>query len=257
MGTAEEQVGGFGLRNPGVRRYHVWFALSFGAGAGVLPPFGAQTIAGWVGGIVGSFVAAVVISGVGLLAVRSLDDWRPPTEAHEGVPDTRIITGLFLLICLQLFIFGTQISVDLGPQAIVYLLAPLNLLVAGAILWDLYSLSRQGIEWESTDYGYAVLALLVGFAGGLGYWYRRGRVRSAWFAAQESDDEGVAEDDEGSATVDADAAVDAEPSASDEQVGSEPVDSDDAVTDDGAPTGSDDTDSASAKRDDTDIDDRE
>ncbi|WP_336022510.1 hypothetical protein [Halobellus salinisoli] len=265
MGTAEEQVGGIGLRPPGIRRHHVWFAISFGAGAAILPPTGAQTIAGWVGGVVGSFVAAILILVVSLFAVRSLDEWRPPTESREGVPDTHVIKAVFLLICVQLFVFGTQISVDLGPRAIVYLLAPLNVLVSGTILWDMYSLSGQGIEWDSTDYGYAALALLVGFAGGFGYWYRRGRARSAWFDARESETEADGDDaeaetgdvSEGTDEVTASAASEAE-SASGESTETSTEQPDAASgRDEASATERSDPTTASAEQDDTDVDDRE
>lgn len=193
----EEEGRRFDLGNVGVRWYHVGFALAFGLGTAIFPPSGVDTIAGWVGGAVGSFVTTFLLSGIVLLGVRSFDNWRPPKEPREGVPSSGTAYLLFLLISLQLFVFGTEISVGLDLRAMLYLLAPTNLLVSGVVLGDMLRLRGQGIEWETVDFGYPAVALVMGFVGGLGYWYRRGRARSEWYEKQAS-----AEEDEGSATED-------------------------------------------------------
>lgn len=202
MGTVEKRTGRIGLGDLGIRWYHIGFAFSFGIGTAIFPPSGVGTIAGWIGGALGSLVTSLVLSGAILFAVRSFDEWRPPSEPQQDRPDTRLVTVLFGLLCLQLFIFGTQISVDLGPAAIVLLLAPFNLLVAAVLLGDMHSLRKQGIEWETADYAYPVIALVVGFVGGLGYWYRRGRRRAAWDAGTSEQETTAADTD----TAESDAA---------------------------------------------------
>lgn len=189
MGTVEEQPEQTGSWDLGLERYHIWFALSFWLGTAILPPSGATTIAGWIGGAIGSLVTTLVIFGVGLFAIRSLDDWRPPTDPELARPETSLRTLLFAFLCVQLFLFGTQVVVDLGIQAIVMVLAPLNVIVSALVLGDMFLLGKQGIEWDSLDYGYAAVALIVGFVGGLGYWFQRGRKRTAWAQAQQDSEE--------------------------------------------------------------------
>jgi len=187
-----------------VKWYHIAFALSFGIGASLLPPSGVVTIAGWIGGALGSLTTTFIVSGVLLYAVRSFDDWRPNQLIEADTPNSRLKTLLFILICLELFVFGTQVAVNLDWVAVVVMLGPLNLFISVSIAGDMILLQRQGLEWETADYVYPIVALIVGFVGGLGYWYRRGRHRSHWLEqheAQASDAKSGEEETEDSESV--------------------------------------------------------
>lgn len=161
----------------GIRWHHVGFTLAIGIGTAVLPPAGAVTIAGWIGGAVGAMMAASGVAGAILIGVRLADDWRP-ADISGYAPDSRLRYVVFGTIALQLFVFGTALAA--GPKVTIILLvvAPLNILITGAILADVYRLRDRDIGWGVAAFGYAAAALFGGFIGGLAYWYLRGRGRS-------------------------------------------------------------------------------
>lgn len=161
----------------GIEWHHAGFALAFGVGAAVLPPAGAVTVAGWVGGALGAMAAAIVGAGVIVLGVRLIDDWRP-VDVPERAPDSRVRYAVFGTISLQLFVLGTALAAGLTVTTILLLVSPLNLPIAGATLADVYRLREHGVGWKSAAFGYAAGALLGGFLGGFAYWYSRGRRRA-------------------------------------------------------------------------------
>jgi len=162
----------------------------------MLPPTGVVTIAGWIGGAVGSLVSAFLIASVTFFAVRRLDEWRPHVEKSIHSPDSSLKYSIFFFLGLQLFIFGTAISVDLSINALLFIFTPLNFIIALLIIADMFRLRSHGISWERTEYAFAVLALFVGILGGLGYWYRRGRKRTEWYDQNVTEEETDESDDD-------------------------------------------------------------
>jgi hypothetical protein len=193
----------------GVKWYHVAFALALGVGAGIFPPTGVVTVVGWIGGAVGSLVSALVLGGAVLFVVRWVDDWRPGDLAEARPPDSRFKYLLFTTIGAQLFVLGTALSAGLQPSTTLTILSPLNVLVAGSVLGDLFRLRTRGVRWRTAEFGYPVGALVFGALGGLLYWYRRGRKRVEWIRAEtasEPDAEGMESTDaSGESTASADA----------------------------------------------------
>lgn len=252
----------WGIGSLGITWYHIGFGFSLGLGAALLPPTGALTYAGWTGGAIGSMLAAFTLMMLGVVAVRAADDWRPdhteslfspePTEetadraVHEA-PDSRFKYILFAALCIQLFIFGTALAAGVTFSTALYLLAPLNPLVAGAIIGDMLRLRQRNLEWEQFDWGFPVGALLIGIVGGLGYWYRRGRKRSNWFdTVVDTESSNDNDPDEGKTADDSESIADSEaphvsdyPSETDEneaQTSAEPSTASDRVEKESAET---------------------
>lgn len=161
----------------GIEWHHAGFALAFGVGAAVLPPAGAVTVAGWIGGAVGALAAAIVGAAAVVLGVRLIDDWRP-VDVPEDAPDSRVRYAVFGTIALQLFVLGSAIAAGLKLTTVLLVVSPLNLPIAGATLGDAYRLRGHGVNWTPAAVGYAAGALLAGALGGLAYWYCRGRRRA-------------------------------------------------------------------------------
>ncbi len=175
MTTTEEANDPMG--GGGVTRYHVGFALAFGLGAAILPPAGAETVAGWLGGAVGSLVTAGALAGVTVLAVRQVDDWRPG-HVPSDAPDSRLGYAVFGTIALQLFVFGTALAAGPKFTTLVIVVGLFNIPVAGAVAGDAARLRGRGVDWRLGAFGYAATTVLTGSLGGLYYWYRRGRQRA-------------------------------------------------------------------------------
>jgi hypothetical protein len=164
----------------GIRWYHLLFAIAFGVGAGILPPDGAVTYAGWVGGLLGSLTSAFIITGLVLVATRRVDDWRPEDLVGHNAPDSNLKYILASAISAQLFVFGTALKSDVSLGTLAVIVSAVNLIVGLAAVGDMFRLKGRGIEWDQSELGLPVAAFLVGIVGGLAYWYRRGRKRGAW-----------------------------------------------------------------------------
>jgi hypothetical protein len=163
-----------------IRWYHLVFAIAFGVGAGILPPDGAVTYAGWIGGLLGSLTSAFVIVGLVLVATRQVDDWRPGDLIGHDAPDSNLKYVLVSAISAQLFVLGTALTADVSTGTLVVLVSAINPVVGLAVVGDMFRLKGRGIEWNQSEFGLPVAAFLVGIVGGLAYWYRRGRKRAAW-----------------------------------------------------------------------------
>lgn len=165
-------------RGWGFRRTHAGFALAMGIGAGLLPPAGTLTLAGWLGGTLGAVVASLLVMSIALAVVRIADPWRPADVADGGVSDTAVRYLVFAVIALQLFLFGLGTSLRLSLTGMAFLAGGGNLLIAGAIALDMRALGGRNLEWDAAEYGFPLGALLGGFLVGLLYWRHRGRKRT-------------------------------------------------------------------------------
>lgn len=164
----------------GIRWHHPILAIAFGVGAGILPPDGAVTYAGWIGGLLGSLTSAFVIVGLVLVATRQVDDWRPGDLIGHDAPDSNLKYVLVSAISAQLFVLGTALTADVSTGTLVVLVSAINPVVGLVVVGDMLRLKGRGIEWNQSELGLPVAAFLVGIVGGLAYWYRRGRKRAAW-----------------------------------------------------------------------------
>lgn len=205
----------------GIRWHHLVFALAFGVGAGILPPDGVVTPVGWLGGFLGSLTTAFVIAGLVLVVTRQVDDWRPGDLTGHETPDSGVKYVLLSAVSAQLFVLGTALTADVSLGTMLLLVSAVNPVVALAVLGDILRLQGRGIEWDRTEFAFPVAALLLGIVGGLAYWYRRGRKRTAWIDADTAAPAGSTEADERSTDADESTSVDA---------------SDGAVTADGSDT---------------------
>jgi hypothetical protein len=192
----------------GVRWYHVGFALALGIGGAILPPAGATTIFGWVGGAVGSLTSAFVVVIAAVFVTRQFDDWRPADLAGYHAPDSRFKYLVFTGIVTEMFVLGTALTANVAFSTITYLLTPLNVVVAVTVLGDILRLRGRGIDFETVEFGYAAFVVLAGFLGGLAYWWRRGRKRAAWVEARTDADDADTSSDTAPAGTDGDAETD-------------------------------------------------
>jgi hypothetical protein len=227
--TTTRRLGGLGIR-----WYHPLFAIAFGVGAGVLPPDGAVTYAGWLGGLLGSLTSAFVIAGLVLVATRQVDDWRPGELVGHDAPDSNLKYVLFSAISAQLFVLGTALTANVSLGTLVLLISAINPVVGLVVVGDMFRLKGRGIEWDQSEFGLPVAAFLVGIVGGLAYWYRRGRKRAAWVTADTTAtaEQAGADAEQEPDRSDADDTVDDGSSGTDETADGAEADSEDEADDD-------------------------